>query len=141
MKADIKSPNSIKGSLKGEVNVVDAPVKPTDKKRKFPGSTTKRGYGPVMNPSLKNTMSSVVGGAGEASLPASAPTPTGGVAASGGGGGTGAVMASVEGGVCLESTHMFFNFLESIATDENTDILESIVEAYCVLNNIPLDFE
>lgn len=139
MMPDIKSPNSIKGALKGEVNAVDFPVKPTDKKRKFPGASTKRGFGPVMNPSLKNTMSSVVGGAGEASLPASAPTPTGGVAASGGG--TGAVMASVEGGVCLESAKMFLSFLESISTDENTDVLEPILEAYCLLNGIPVDFE
>lgn len=75
------------------------------------------------NPDLKNTMSSVVGGAGETSLPNSAPTPTGGVAASGG---TGAVMASV-------SNDMFLNFMNALKTPDNTNLIEAIENGYKII--------
>lgn len=80
-----------------------------DKKKKF-------------NPELKNTMSSVVGGAGEASMPNSAPAPTGGMAASGG-----AVMASV-------SNDLFLSFVDSLKTPDNASLIESVKRGYKVIN-------
>ena len=62
---------------------------------------------PIFNPDLKNTMSSVVGGAGEASASA----------------GTGAVMASVD-------NNMFLNFLNNLKTPENVSLIESIKSGF-----------
>lgn len=65
----------------------------------------------IFNPDLKNTMSSVVGGAGEASQPASAPS------------GTGAVMASV-------SNDLFLSFVDSLKTPDNASLIESVKRGY-----------
>lgn len=71
----------------------------------------------IFNPELKNTMSSVVGGAGEASQPASAPSASAG---------TGAVMASVD-------NNMFLNFLNMLKTPENVSLIESVILGYNLL--------
>jgi hypothetical protein len=63
---------------------------------------------PIFNPDLKNTMSSVVGGAGEASA------------------GTGAVMASVD-------NNMFLNFLNNLKTPENVSLIESIKSGFKII--------
>lgn len=76
----------------------------------------------IFNPGLKNTMSSVVGGAGEASLPNSAPTPTGGVAAT-----CGAVMASV-------SHDLFLDFIDKLKTPETSNLIESIKIGFNIIN-------
>jgi len=76
------------------------------------------------NLDLKNTMGSVVGGAGEASLPNSAPTPSGGVVATGD---AGAVMASVD-------DNMFLQFMDKIRTPDNELLVESIILAYNTIN-------
>ena len=71
----------------------------------------------IFNPELKNTMSSVVGGAGEASQPASAPSASAG---------TGAVMASVD-------NNMFLNFLNNLKTPENVSLIESIKSGFKII--------
>lgn len=70
----------------------------------------------IFNPDLKNTMSSVVGGAGEASQPASAPVAS-----------TGAVMASV-------SNDLFLSFVDSLKTPDNASLIESVKRGYKVIN-------
>ena len=70
----------------------------------------------IFNPELKNTMSSVVGGAGEASQPASAPSASAG---------TGAVMASVD-------NNMFLQFMDKIKTPDNESLVESIKTGYII---------
>lgn len=70
------------------------------------------------NPDLKNTMSSVVGGAGEASQPASTPAV--------GGSGTGAVMASVSDG-------MFLDFVNALKTPDNSNLIEAIESGYKII--------
>jgi hypothetical protein len=73
----------------------------------------------IFNPDLKNTMSSVVGGAGEASQPASAPVASAG--------GTGAVMASV-------SNDLFLSFVDSLKTPDNASLIESVKRGYKAIN-------
>lgn len=72
----------------------------------------------IFNPELKNTMSSVVGGAGEASQAASAPTASAG---------TGAVMASV-------ANDLFLSFIDSLKTPDNINLIESVISGYKIIN-------
>lgn len=80
---------------------------PNKKDRKFSGATTKRGYGPVFDPMMRNTMSSTVGGAGEASMPA---------------GDAGALGES--------NNEKFIGLLEALRTDENSDQIDMIKEGF-----------
>ncbi len=83
------------------------------KKRDFKGAWTKRGWGPVFDPAMKNTMSSTVGGAGEMTMPA---------------GSDGAVTM----GESLDAK--FIGLLESLRTDENSDVIDVIREGFDIFN-------
>ena len=109
-------------TMKLGTTVVDN--KDTKKQRNFKGASTKKGFGPVNAPAMGANGSKEQGVIATGGYGADA----GG--AGGNGGATGGVMASVEGG------KMFGEFMESITTPDNTDIISTIMEAYQTLYNI-----
>lgn len=84
------------------------------KKRDFKGAWTKRGWGPVFDPAMKNTMSSTVGGAGEMTMPA----------------------GSGDGAVAMGESRdaKFIGLLEALRTPENSEVIDVIREGFEVFN-------
>ena len=104
---DIFKANGDTGSTFNSVFHMPYAEKDKKKKRNFKGAWTNRGYGPVFDPSMRNTMSSTVGGAGEMTMPAG------------------------DGGALGESRdEKFIGLLESLRTEHNSSEIDVIKEGF-----------
>jgi hypothetical protein len=113
--SDIFNANGDTGSTFNSTFQMPYAEKDKKKKRNFSGAWTKRGWGPVFDPAMKNTMSSTVGGAGEMTMPA----------------------GSGDGAVAMGESRdaKFIGLLEALRTDVNSSAIDTIIEGFHLLHD------
>lgn len=120
---EIFEPSGDGGTLRSNNSIFTPPANCKMKGRDFKGACTSQGYGPVNAPK-------VTSGGGFTDYGPSDPVSTGPSADGGAMGG----MDAGGGGMGESINEKFISFLESMATDENADLIETVKTGYITIN-------